>query len=112
AALTTWLCTIARRRLARHYDRERREAVVSSRLHVVGAPDEAEADLERRDELVRALGRLSPLHRQVLVLKYMDDRTVDDIATELGRTRVQVQSLLQRARDGLRRALEGTDGRD
>src|SRR5205823_2137128 len=29
AALTTWLCTIARRRLARHYDRERREAVVS-----------------------------------------------------------------------------------
>jgi len=55
-------------------------------------------------EMVRALGRLSVVHRQVLVLKYLDDWTVGQIAREIGRTEVQVQSLLQRARDGLRRA--------
>ena len=113
AALRTWVCAIARRRLARHYEAERRQAVAESGLSLLGAVpwDGTEGDLERRDEIVRALGRLPVLHRQVLVRKYLDDWSVADIAAELGRSPVQVQSLLQRARDGLRRELEeGGDG--
>jgi RNA polymerase sigma-70 factor (ECF subfamily) len=111
AALTTWLCAIARRRLARHYESERRDTLVRSGLHVVGPPSEPARDDEvaGRDEVVRALGKLAPLHRQVLVLKYLDDLTVEEIAQVVGRSRVQVQSLLQRARDGLRRTLESAD---
>lgn len=108
AALTTWLCAIARRRLARHYEAERRLESARRGLRVVegdgAAPAEAE-QVDTRDEVVRALGRLPALHRQVLVLKYLDGHPVADIAHELGRSRVQVQSLLQRARDGLRREL-------
>ena len=106
AALSTWMCAIARRRLARHFERERRQEVTRSGLQLV-RPDEpvAAPTLEDRDEVVRALGRLSPLHRQVLVLKYLDERSVEEIAQEMGRTPVQVQSLLQRAREGLRRQL-------
>ncbi|MGH9036397.1 MAG: RNA polymerase sigma factor [Acidimicrobiia bacterium] len=108
SALRTWVCAIARRRLARHYEVERRQAVAESGLTLLGAVpwDGTEGDLERRDEIVRALGRLPVLHRQVLVRKYLDDWSVADIAGELGRSPVQVQSLLQRARDGLRRELE------
>ena len=107
SALTTWLCTIARRRLARHYEGERRQEVARSSLSVV--PNEVGAvSFDDRDVIVRALGSLSVLHRQVLVLKYLDDRSVGEIASELGRSRVQVQSLLQRARDGLRRQLEAS----
>jgi RNA polymerase sigma-70 factor (ECF subfamily) len=111
AALTTWLCTIARRRLARHYEAERRRAVVTSGLFVVGdevAADEG-ADVDRRDEVARAMRVLPVLQRQVLILKYLDERSVAEIAAELKRTPVQVQSLLQRARDGLRRAIEAAD---
>ena len=54
---------------------------------------------------MRALGRLSPAHRQVLVLKYLDGLAVNSIAEEMGRTPVQVQSLLARARDSLRQEL-------
>ena len=115
AALRTWLCAIARRRLARHYEAERRDAVVRSGLAAVpsdprGADQSEQAELERRDQVTRALGRLSPLHRQVLVLKYLDDLSVEDVARELGRSRVQVQSLLQRARAGLREQLEVSRG--
>ena len=107
SALSTWMCAIARRRLARHYETERRQEVTRRGLTVVENEDEdAEEEVERHDEVVRALGRLSPLHRQVLVLKYLDERSVAEIANEMGRSAVQVQSLLQRARDGLRRALE------
>ena len=107
SALTTWLCTIARRRLARHYEAERRQTWARDEL--VASPPPRPTDdtvgVDARDEVVRALGRLPADHRHVLVLKYLDDRPVAEIAAELGRTRVQVQSLLQRARDGLRREL-------
>jgi RNA polymerase sigma-70 factor (ECF subfamily) len=115
SSLKTWLCAIARRRLSRHYEAERRAAVVRAGLAVVpesGSQDgssDGSSDVDRRDEITRALGALSPLHRQVLVLKYLDDRSVEEIAQELGRSQVQVQSLLQRARVGLRVALGGRD---
>ena len=118
ASLRTWVCAIARRRLARHYEAERRQAVASSGLALLGGigglagagtgPGEGD-EVERRDEIVRALGLLTPIHRQVLVMKYLDELSVSEIAEELGRSPVQIQSLLQRARDGLRRALEGGD---
>jgi RNA polymerase sigma-70 factor, ECF subfamily len=110
AALSTWMCAIARRRLARHYESERRAEAVRRGLRAVPDPDPQPAldALERRDEVLRALGRMPPTHRQVLVLKYLDGLPVEEIAAELGRSRVQVQSLLQRARDGLRQELGAT----
>ncbi len=120
AAVTTWVCAIARRRVARYFEQERRQDVMRAGLSLVaadhgadgedsahgpGADDGGLGDVERSDEVVRALGRLPVAHRQVLVLKYLDERSVAEIADELGRNRVQVQSLLQRARDGLRREL-------
>ena len=59
--------------------------------------------------MVRALGRLPTLQRQVLVLKYLEDLSVVDIAGQVDRSRVQVQSLLQRD-EGLRRELGGQNG--
>lgn len=114
SALATWLCAIARRRVARHFEAERRQSQARAELEPVasGGPAGAGADLvlevDDQDELVRALGRLPVLHRQVLVLKYLDGLAVSEIAADLGRTAVQVQSLLQRARDGLRRQLQVT----
>lgn len=112
ASLSSWFCTIAKRRLARHYERERREAVARAGLVALSSdpvppPGERVAD---RDQVIRALGTLPPVHRQVLVLKYLDGLRVSEIARELGRTRTSIQSLLQRARAGLRRALEADDG--
>jgi RNA polymerase sigma-70 factor (ECF subfamily) len=107
AAVSTWLCAIASRRLARHYEAERRQAEARRGLQVVPAPErELTDEIVQRDEVVRALGRLSPDHRQVLVLRYLDGLPVGDVAERLGRSRVQVQSLLQRARNALRVELE------
>lgn len=108
AALSTWLCAIARRRLARHYEKERKAEVTRAGLTLVrDVPDTAEEDFDRADTVLRALGQLSAAHRQVLVMKYLDERSVAEIADEMGRTSVQIQSLLQRARDSLRQQLEG-----
>jgi RNA polymerase sigma-70 factor (ECF subfamily) len=105
--LSTWLCTIARRRVARHYEKERRAEVARSGLSLVPSIEQDEAEeIDQRAEVLAALGQLPALHRQVLVLKYLDGCSVAEIATTISKTEVQVQSLLQRARDGLRRQVE------
>lgn len=103
AALTTWLHAIAKRRLARHFAKERRWEAAAPWL----APSfsDPEGDIDRRDMVVRALGTVSPSYRQVLVLKYIEELSVEQIAHELGRSRIQVQSLLQRARAAFRSTL-------
>lgn len=111
STLSTWVCAIARHRIARYYEKERREEVARAGLRLVVIDDEPDdlgiVELEDRDEVIRALGRLSVSHRQVLVLKYLDGRSVAEIAEQLGRTAVQIQSLLQRARENLRNDLGG-----
>jgi RNA polymerase sigma-70 factor (ECF subfamily) len=113
ASASTWMCAIARRRLGRYYESERRAELARRSLRVV---EDARSNddvagtaelVERQDEVLRALGRLPALQRQVLVMKYLEDMAVQDIAAQVKRSRVQVQSLLQRGRDGLRRELGG-----
>lgn len=116
AAASTWMCAIARRRLARHYESERRAEAARRSLHLVGVDTEVSEYqqvselVERQDEVVRALGQLPALQRQVLVLKYLEAMSVVEIAAQVNRNRVQVQSLLQRGREGLRRQLGGQNG--
>jgi RNA polymerase sigma-70 factor, ECF subfamily len=114
SSASTWMCAIARRRLARYYESERKAEVARRSLSLVpgglGSTGPGEDVLERQDEVVRALGRLPALQRQVLVLKYLEDMSVVEIAEQVNRSRVQVQSLLQRGREGLRRELGGGIG--
>ena len=109
AALSTWLCTIARRQLAGYFNRENRQRSIERKLRLVddpqrdasNVPDGSMAD----DSVIEALGRVPDLQRQVLVMKYLDGLHVREIAMELGRSNIQIQSLLQRGRSSLRREL-------
>lgn len=109
STLSTWMCTIARRQIARHFESERKRLLSESHLRLASDEDEqsemSEDVIADRDEVIRALGLLPVLHRQALVLRYLDGMTVSEVARELGRTEVQMQSLLQRARAGLKRTL-------
>src|ERR1041385_1877763 len=67
STLATWLCAIARRRLARQYERERKAEEAGRSLTLV--PESAEINLDRKDEVTRALGALPTSQRQALVLK-------------------------------------------
>jgi RNA polymerase sigma-70 factor (ECF subfamily) len=109
AAVSSWLCAIASRRLARHYEAERRQSEARRGMQLVPSHEASPTDeIAERDVVVRALGRLSADHRVALVLRYLDGLPVGDVAYRMGRSRVQVQSLLQRARVALRAELEAT----
>jgi RNA polymerase sigma-70 factor (ECF subfamily) len=59
-----------------------------------------------RDQLDRALQRLSLEHRAILVLRYFLDQSPDEIGEALGIPRRTVYSRLQRALDNVRGVLE------
>jgi RNA polymerase sigma factor (sigma-70 family) len=52
-----------------------------------------------------ALDRLPPAQRAAMVLRYMDDLPVRQVAQAMARTESAVESLLSRGRDALRRNL-------
>jgi Sigma-70, region 4 len=60
----------------------------------------------RADELVVALGGLPPEHRAVIVMRYLQDLSPGEIATELGIPRGTVNSRLRRGLDKLSRQLD------
>ncbi|MBE7941682.1 MULTISPECIES: RNA polymerase sigma factor [Ramlibacter] len=72
-------------------------------LPEAAAPDAA---LDERLDVVRALARLAPIHREVLVLYYFDDMPTAQMAEALEVAPGTVLSRLSRAREALKVALD------
>lgn len=98
-----WLITVARSRFLDHARRERRHV---SRLELIRRDDAGNEDAEEptRSEVLRCLAELQPLHRAVLVLRYVDGLPVAEVAAVVGRGVTATNSLLARARTELRRS--------
>jgi RNA polymerase sigma-70 factor (ECF subfamily) len=66
-----------------------------------GPPAPVPAVSPDRVDLHRALGRLAPRHREVLVLRYVAELSVDEVAAQLRLPPGTVKSRLSRARRAL-----------
>ncbi len=70
-------------------------------------PDEALEQIERADAVRAALFLLAGDRRDVLISKYVDGLSVDQIAARTGRSAKAIESLLTRARAEMRGLLQG-----
>lgn len=102
----TWLCSIGRHKLADHFRRSERRRRGDLLLLVKQRADGLEvwAEQERRDEVASALAQLPGSQQLVLVLRYLDDMPVREVAQTIGRSQKATESLLSRAREAFRRA--------
>jgi RNA polymerase sigma factor (sigma-70 family) len=96
-----WLFQIMRRHAYRYL------TPGSVSIEETNLPDEAAPDLGLDDRLdvVKALARIAPIHREVLVLYYFDDMPTPQMADALEVAPGTVLSRLARARDALREAM-------
>lgn len=94
-----WLLTVARRRLVDHWRAEARRA---DRLERMRSDLLVHERASRPDgsRVVRALDSLPMHHRAALVLRYLDELSVSEVAEELEMTYKATESLLSRARRG------------
>ncbi len=107
AAFPVWLYRIARDK-ACHELRRRRQWVELA--DDATAPDDPEGEPplapEQAAAIHRGLERLAPPHREVLVLRFLEDMTYEDIAEVTGCPVGTVRSRIHYARRALRRAME------
>jgi RNA polymerase sigma-70 factor, ECF subfamily len=106
AAFRAWLFRIARDRVCREFRRARmkfdslEEPAVEE---LTAPPDDESVDAEA---VRRQLTRLSPEHREALVLRFIEDMSYDEIARVTGNTLGTVRSRIHYAKRALRRAFE------
>ncbi|MDN5915122.1 MAG: RNA polymerase sigma factor [Pseudonocardia sp.] len=111
-----WLFTIARNLVFSHYrtNRHRREVVADvadERPATDLEPQEWVCVQETRREVVAAFEQLPATHREILVLRFVEERSAIDTAHRTGRTcRTSVTTMQQRALRRLALSLPRTEG--
>ncbi|PUB26776.1 RNA polymerase sigma-70 factor (sigma-E family) [Promicromonospora sp. AC04] len=87
----------------------RREVIPGDDHIPVGAAQDGSGEVALRDALVRALSRLAPQQRRVVVLRHLLDLSEADVAAELGRSVGTVKATNARALERLRGLVAGAD---
>jgi len=108
APFAAWLLRIAANAITDRAKRTARE---------VPSPDDppepgTETDMtavEHRAELIRLVEQLPADQRRVIVARFIDDRSIHEIAQQLGRTEGAVKQLQFRALEKLRSQMEGAN---
>lgn len=93
--LRRWVFTVARRRRADHI----RRLVLRRRIHLGDPPDRAAPDHgdDLDVDLVAALRQLTRIQRDVVVLRFVADLSIEDVACILRRSAGAVKALQARA---------------
>jgi RNA polymerase sigma-70 factor (ECF subfamily) len=102
--LRRWVFSIARRRLVDHFRRRRVRSIVTS-----GDLPEQGVQVDMGDldvDLVAALRELTEPQREVIVLRFIADLPLEDVARLVGRTVGSVKALQARALAQLEQMLE------
>jgi RNA polymerase sigma-70 factor (ECF subfamily) len=105
----TWICSIARHRLVDHFRRQHRDERRRLRLLTRGNEPSVSTAHEERDAVLRTLREMPPLQRAALVLHYLDDLPLNEVADVLDRSESAVESLLARGRESFRRIVSRTE---
>ena len=105
--LVAWLFRIAANAMA---DR-RQELKRHSSEPPPDVPDESEsATIERRAMLFQLVDRLPDVQRQVIEMRFVDGKSIREIAAALNRSEGAVKQLQLRAVENLRKSMEGRHG--
>jgi len=109
----TWLYSIAHKKIADYYRRKKR----NDKLQIITGMDvetvedkgilstEPAEYLENQEVIRQAMDHLPVHYKQVLILKYIEDMSVDEIGEVLRRTPKSVEGILSRARKEFKTAI-------
>jgi len=114
SSLFTWLCGIARHKISDFYRRQGRQYrmgpetdpdVIEALMNDNPLPEEILARQSTRLMVAKAMALLPQEYRQALTARYVDERSVFQVAVQLGKSYKATESLLSRARTALQAAI-------
>lgn len=105
APFLAWLLRIASRLIADHYTRSCRE-----RGNPLADPEPPSTDeIERSAMLFQLVERLPDAQFRVIQMRFVEQKSIREVAAELGRSEGAVKQLQLRAIENLRAQMEGSD---
>jgi RNA polymerase sigma-70 factor, ECF subfamily len=107
-----WLCRIAANLIADRWQRMGREPIADDSGQVETAQGKSGNDfeeVERRATLFRLVEKLPVEQRRVVVLRFVEQKSIKEVAREIRKTEGAVKQLQFRALSGLRARMEGAD---
>lgn len=108
-SLSAWLYRIARNLIINHYRRQPEQKELTLDECVAASEEDTSAAVEKRfgqRELWKALGGLTELQREVIILKFIEGFSNSEVAHVMGKPEGAIKSLQHRALAALRRILE------
>jgi RNA polymerase sigma-70 factor (ECF subfamily) len=103
APFLAWLIGIASRKVADHWQRAGRESGTAAPDCATGAADE----IERRAMLFQLVERLPEAQYRVIHMRFVEQKSIREIAAALDRSEGAVKQLQLRALENLRAQMEG-----
>jgi RNA polymerase sigma-70 factor (ECF subfamily) len=106
-----WLFRIAANLISDHWQRRSREDVadVSEQIESAAAASVEFEEVERRAILFRLVDTLPAEQRRVVVLRFVEQKSIKEVAREIRKTEGAVKQLQFRALSTLRARMEGAD---
>jgi RNA polymerase sigma-70 factor (ECF subfamily) len=107
-AFSAWLYTIARHRALAELRKWRPPLSPLEGVDIAGDVDEVDDfSAEDAERVYAALGQLAPEHREVLLLRFIEEMAYEDIARVTGCQLGTVRSRIHYGKRALRRVMEG-----
>ncbi len=106
-AFIAWLNTITDRLVIDYYRTHKETGVLDTDIPLV-APDDPAADVGRRldaEEVHAAIRELPHEHQQVLMLRFIADKNVAEVAQEMGKQEGAIRTMQYRALQSLRKLM-------
>jgi len=106
---SAWLFRIAANLISDRWQRSGREVSDDAELALAQASQAEIEEVERRATLFRLVDTLPAEQRRVVVLRFVEQKSIKEVAREIRKTEGAVKQLQFRALTSLRTRLEGAD---
>lgn len=104
-----WLFRIAANLIADRWQRSGREVSDESQIESAQVSPKAIEDVERRATLFRLVDTLPAEQKNVVVLRFVEQKSIKEVAQQICKTEGAVKQLQFRALSSLRARMEGAD---
>lgn len=106
-----WLCRIAANLISDRHHRNAREGVADDPVEIESAPANSSnfEEVERRATLFRLISSLPDDQRRVVILRFVEPKSIKEVAQQIRRSEGAVKQLQFRALSSLRARMEGAN---
>lgn len=101
----TWLCAIAKNKISDYYRLTKKQRKFNDEIRIhfdIDYQENESIDDRTQADVITVLANLKEEYRYILMSRYLENKSVEEISFEIGKSYKATESLLSRARNAFR----------